>query len=297
MNKDKFGNQLVPLYPKTSLDTLMACFAIFVYNNESKSNRTKIRLALLDQFERLLKEEKYSHFPPIKSLIMRLHHIDNKKYPKSSYDMDKDLLHKECLHFLDQGRNREGYIFDKVTYCYLFAEMYKIDIIIIHPKEQVQTIHIRETYYTMYLFHDYDKFYLLIPEKQVKKIPFQSPLGKIQYNTMFAQSIYDLRLCQPGECKVIASFAPPVVDGFKVHQCKFYCKKDNNTYVVFPKNNIRFMKPTYVYLEEKLVGYADLDSKTNVYFQVEKKGDYSLYIVVAESMEEARKCIDIEHLK
>lgn len=286
MLKDKFGNPLVPLHPKSQNDTLMACFSIFVCNNESKKG--KIRTFLLDLFEQYLKKEKeFFQFAPVKSLVMRLHYTDENKYPRSSYDMDNETLKKECERFIDQGRNREGYIFDKVTYCYLFAEMYGIDIEIMHPKEEIQCIHIKQdAYYTMYLFHDYSKFYLLIPEKQVKKIPL-----------MYSQSIYDLRLCQPGKCNVVASFAPPVVNGFKVHQCRFHCTKENSMYVVFPAKNIRFTKPTYMYLGDKLVGYADIDSKTNVYFHVEQKGDHILYLVVAESMEDAWKCIEIEHPK
>jgi hypothetical protein len=297
INEDEFGNPLIPLFPKSKQDTLMACFAIFVYNCESQ--KSKIKQRLLSNFESILGEQECYRNSAVKSLVLRLNSIDPRKYPKSAHDIDYDQLKKEGVKFLQQARSREGYIFDKITYIYLFAELYNINVTVIHPKEEIQSIRIMKAYYTLFLFHNFQQFYLLIPEKQVKKIPFEKPLGYYYKKRMqlSVQSVYELRKCcsENKECNVVTYIAPPSVQGYKVHSCHFFCEEDNTLFVVFPRNDFKIREAIYIYLSsDELVGYVDLDSKTNAYFYVKKKGNHSLYVVPAESQEEAKQIINIE---
>lgn len=294
---DSFGNRLVPFYPKMKKDTLMTCFALFLYNDETK--RHKIRSKLLERFEEMIDEDDCYRHAPVKALVLRLNAIDPKKYPKSAYDMSAEELRNEGHKFIDQSRIRDGYIFDKITYAYLFADIYHINVtVVFYNNGEEQHIKMMKAYYTLYLgINDRHGFHLLIPESQVKKISFRPPRGILAPKMNFLiQNSYDLRKCENNKsCSVVAPIVPPSVRGYKVHMCSFFCEKDNTMFVVFPRNGFKINEPTYIYLNDKLVGYVDGESKTNPYFYIEKTGNYILYVIQdVASQEEARKCIEIE---
>jgi hypothetical protein len=119
----------------------------------------------------------------------------------------------------------------------------------------------------------------LIPDKKIKTM-----------------ETYELRKCSEGECSVIVKcIAPPPVEGYRVHVCQFYSEQENELFLVFPKNDFKVREQLYIYLDkDKLVGYVDLDSKSNAYFYVKEKGHHSLYVVPSKSQEEALKSIQIE---
>jgi len=284
----------------SSYDTLMACFSLFLTGEETRSYRTKLRKEMMDCMQSIiftqpghLSETCFDN-AAVRAFVNRIHSIQPNEIPKSAevlYIRDEERFKQEATTFITQNR-REGYVGDMFTFCYLFAEMYRVDVHLFHP-EKVTLSAIPFAKYNIYIEYANGRFNLLLPTTH--KTPEYSLLPGIvtrQTRTRIAEfQIVTLK----------KSLVPPNILGYRVH---YQCIYDTGQHLIEPVR-----KTWKEILKSKEYGYIWgkrlTDNEITLLSCVSQRGysgprfyidtvPFEIYLVVEENIEDAKKAILIE---
>lgn len=290
---------MITTLPESPRDTLMACFALFLTGKETRKERNLIRQRLMDHFQHIMRRdtEFFTH-PAIRAFVNRLHAIHPLEVPVSAevfYIQNETRLEREAITFLNQNR-QEGFVGDKFTMCYLFAELFQVDVHLYQPEEVVLSV-VPFVKYHIHIQHEHHRFNLLLPRVPAKRSAYITPSGPRlgPFRTQFP--LY----CLNGEI----SFVPPAIEGYQVHSLIVYKGNSQNIYSVDLVNgktwtDILFDKSSfgYVWLKtepDTLEILSCISTKQRIAPRFYLNNfPCTLYFVVESSIEDAQKAIQIE---
>lgn len=270
--------------PESTQDTLMACFCLFVFGKETKQIKMQMRQNLMDRFSKLIQSEDcYSH-PSVQAFVHRLHMIQPQQVPNSAEQFflrDEKRMERECFTFLAYNR-RYGYVGDKFTFCYLFAECFSVDVYLYQP-EQVHISVMPFAKYSMHLYHQKNdhRFYLMFPEIDLRPCPFITPKG-VQRNSL-------RRIRMPKYYLNKQPMIPPAVKEHTVHHVCVYEQKD--MYIVkssdWPTDQYAYIYSQYEpHGELELLSCVSKAGQTGAWFRL-KSVPCAIYVAVGSNSEQA----------
>jgi len=295
MRQQQQQYNLIPDSPK---DTLMACFSLFLTGKETRTERTKLRMRLMDHLYHLLfrdnqrlNEECFLH-ASVRAMVNRLHAIHPDQVPRSAevfYIRDEERFKREALAFVMQNR-REGFVGDMFTFSYLVAELFAVDVHLFHLEETTLSV-VAFAKYHVYVRYNDGKFNLMLPRLQ--QAHFMRPMGITKMPSRTSLPMFHLNDNKP--------FIPPNILDYRVHHL---CLYDTGLHAIEP---IRTSWPKmlrdheYAYVVSKMVTTSALrviscvsaSGQCGPRFYVDVV-PIQLYVIIEANMDEALKAVRIE---
>lgn len=268
--------------PESKQDTLMACFCLFLFGKETNLQKRQMRKRLMDRFAKLIEREDCYTFASIQAFVNRLHSIHPNQIPRQAEQLflrDQGRLVREGMTFLAQNR-RNGFVGDKFTFCYLFAEVFSVDVHLYQPEEVALSVTPFAKYH-MHLCHQKDhRFHLLFQAQEMSACPFQVPRGVYKSRPKIRMPKYFLNK---------KPMIPPAVKEYRVHHLCIY--QSANLYTIesaeWPTDRY-----AYIYAQYEPHGKLDLLScaskkgQTGAWFRL-KSVPCAVYVVVGEEPEQS----------
>jgi hypothetical protein len=286
---DSHGNTLVPFKPKSTSDTLMACFCLYFYGREQHKDRMQMRRRLVNHFKNtIFYEETFDVRPDlgqiglVRAFVNRLH----KMYPNEIHQSanvftveNPKRFKKEAISFI-QKHQTEGFIFDKVTFCYILADLFNVHVVIYQPEEIfVSSDRLKELEYTLYLRHDRG-FELLVPSKRYARHEYDPPVGLQTQKSMQSLSLFELN----GH-----PFFPPSIIGYRMHTCEHRTEEEKIYRITGTWSDVTL----YVFDETfTLLTCVSKRGKADPHFF--GTGSNRIYVIFAKSLEDAKQAVQIE---
>ena len=282
-------------------DTLMSCFTLFLSGKETRAHRVKLRKRMMNHLHHLifngdgLSETCFTH-APVRALINRLHAINPEEIPKSAeilYIRDEQRFRREANTFITQNR-REGFIGDMFTFCYLFAEMFKVDVHLFRPEEVVLSA-VAFAKYNIHIQYEESRFSLIPIQSTVVLPSYEPPLGIVRQPSRIIMGQYQIATLKK-------SLEPPRILEYRVH---YQCIYDVGLHFIEPMHNKNWKSilksNEYAYIwgnaidggKLKILSCVSNKGHANPRFYVDSV-PFEIYLIVEKCLEDAERAIYIE---
>ena len=284
-------------FPESPYDTLIACFTLFLTGKETRGERTRLRKQMMDRLYRLIFEREnqlsdvcFTH-ASVRAFVNRIHAIKPNEIPKSAevfYMRDETRFKHESITFITQNR-REGYIGDMFVFCYLFAELFHVDVHLFHP-EEVNLSVIPFAKYHIYLRYNQGKFNLLLPH--VKTVHYNRPTGIIRQPSRMRRPIYHLTTLDK-------ALIPPCLLHYRVH---YLCIYETGLHKIEAawENVLKYEEYAYVFgkivignVSPKILSCVSRKGQCGPHFYVDVI-PFEIYLIVEKNLQEAERAVMIE---
>lgn len=279
--------------PESPEDTLMACFCLFLKGKETRPERKALRKRLMDRLQETVQSDECFLCASVRAMVNRMHAIQPDKVPRSAevfYIRDRERFKQESATFITQNR-REGFVGDMFTFCYLFAESFKVDVHLFCPEEITLSV-VAFAKYHLHICYKEGRFCLLLP--RLSQAQFERPRGMIRSRSRTSLPVFRVST-------IDKSFVPPNILDYRVHHL---CLYDPGYHKVEPiRKNWRQLlrEDEYAYVCGRLLNSEDFKiiSCVSRYGQCGPRFyvdvvPFQLYVVIETDMEEAFKAIKIE---
>lgn len=284
-----------PLLPDTTTDTLMACMALFLTGKETRYERSVLRSRLMNHLREILRRDDYFMHPAVRALVRRLNAIHPETIPLSAelfHMQDQARLERETTTFLVQN-HREGFVGDKFTFGYLFADLFRVDVHYHQPEEVCLSVYPFSKHH-IHLTHENHRFGLIVPQRTIVRVSYRPPGGLLiaRSNIQMPQFIL-----YPDNRALV----PPRERGYRVHSLHL---DNNDTPKRLALMNGRRWEDSltknargYVWVQYEpdgeLILVSSVVHRTDPRFYL-KRFPCTIYFVIATLIEESREAILVE---